>query len=112
MFPTEIGEPASYSSVAPGLPKEKRRTFLLPHGVTKGMRKQRSMKSLKGLILMFAVVIGLALSVPAQGDDQKRPPKKPPVREPKEKPPKGNDKPKKPGMSYYLVSRENPTNLG
>jgi hypothetical protein len=70
------------------------------------------MKTLKGIILMFAVVIGLALSVPAQGDDQKRPPKVPPVREPKEKPPKGKDKPKKPGMSFYLVSGEVETNLG
>ena len=67
---------------------------------------------------MFAVVIGLALSVPAQGDDDQkrpRPPKTPPVREPKEKPPKGNDKPKKPGrpgMSYYLVSEQAETNLG
>jgi hypothetical protein len=61
---------------------------------------------------MFAVVISLALSVPAQGDDQKRPPKTPPVREPKEKPPKGNDKPKKPGMSYYLVSGERDKSLG
>ena len=61
---------------------------------------------------MFAVVIGLSLSVPAQNDDQKRPPKTPPVREPKQKPPKGNDKPKKPGMSFYLVSGEVETNQG
>ena len=71
------------------------------------------MKSLKEIILMFAVVIGLALSVSAQnGDDQKRPPKpKPPVVDPKAKPPKG-DKPKKPGMSFYLVSTETGINLG
>ena len=71
------------------------------------------MKSLKEIILMFAVVSSLALSIPAQSnDDQKRPPKKPPVREPKEKPPKGNDRPKKPGMSYYLVSGDIENNLG
>ena len=71
------------------------------------------MKSLKEIILMFAVVMSLGLSVPAQNDDQKRPPKKPPVREPKEKPPKGNDRPpKKPGMSNYLVAGEVGTNLG
>ena len=69
------------------------------------------MKSLKKIILMFAVVMSLGLSVPAQNDDQKRPPKKPPVREPKEKPPKGNDRPKKPGMSFYAVSTET-GNLG
>jgi len=71
------------------------------------------MKSLKEIILMFALVSSLALSIPAQSnDDQKRPPKKPPVREPKEKPPKGNDRPKKPGMSYYLVSSDVENNLG
>lgn len=67
------------------------------------------MKSLKQIIFMFALVIGLAFSVSAQNDDQKRPPKEPPVRDPKpkpprENPPKGDDKPKKPGMSLYLAS--------
>ena len=70
------------------------------------------MKSLKQIIFVFAMFIGLALSVPAQTDDQKRPPKeKPPVivPKPKDPPPRGNspkgdDKPKKPGMSFYLVS--------
>ena len=65
---------------------------------------------------MFAVVmsLGLGVSVSAQNEDQKRPPKeKPPVREPKpkENPPKG-DKPKKPGMSFYLVSSVVENNLG
>ena len=70
------------------------------------------MKSLKQIILVSAMAVGLALSVSAQGDDQKRPPKeKPPVIDPKQKPPrdnppKGNDKPKKPGMSFFLVSVE------
>ena len=65
------------------------------------------MKRLKEIILMVAVVSSLALSIPAQNnDDQKRPPKKPPVREPIQKPPKGNDRPKKPGMSFYPVSTE------
>ncbi len=68
------------------------------------------MKSLKQIILMFAVVISLGLSVSAEKDDQKRPPKeKPPVIDPKEKPPRENppkdqDKPKKPGARFYLVS--------
>ena len=66
------------------------------------------MKSLKQIIFMFLVVTSLGLSVPAQADDQKRPPKKPPVRDPREKPPKdnppprGEDKPKKPGASYFV----------
>lgn len=69
------------------------------------------MKSLRRIIFTLAMVIGLAFSVSAQKDDQKRPPKVPPKIEPgpKERPPRGNppkgdDKPKKPGMSYFLVS--------
>ena len=67
------------------------------------------MRSLKQIILVSAMAIALATGVTAQNDDQKRPPKNPPVRDPgvkppKEKPPKGDDKPKKPGMSFYLVS--------
>jgi hypothetical protein len=68
------------------------------------------MKSLRQIIFTSAMVIGLAFSVSAQKDDQKRPPKPtPPVVDPKQKPPRGNppkgdDKPKKPGMSFYLVS--------
>ncbi|MEO8574645.1 MAG: hypothetical protein ABI481_11795 [Pyrinomonadaceae bacterium] len=71
------------------------------------------MKSLKEIIFIFAMFIGLALSVPAQNDDQKRPPKeKPPVvdpvkKPPRENPPRGGDRPpKKPGMSFYLVSTD------
>ena len=65
------------------------------------------MKTLRQKIFAFAMVIGLALSVSAQGDDQKKPPKKPkpPVIDPapKQNPPKG-DKPKKPGSAFYPVS--------
>ena len=57
------------------------------------------------------MIVGMAFSVTAQNDDQKRPPKKPPVidpprdKPPRGNPPKGDDKrPKKPGMSFYLVS--------
>jgi hypothetical protein len=61
------------------------------------------MKSLKQIIFVFAISIGLVLSgltlsVPAQrGDDQKKPPKQnPPVIKPGEKPPpRGNEKPPK-----------------
>jgi hypothetical protein len=77
------------------------------------------MKSLKQVIFMFAMVIGLALSVSAQSDDQKRPPKeKPPVIDPKQKPPRdnppkgGGDKPKKPGMSFYFVSADRNSKIG
>lgn len=65
---------------------------------------------------MFAMVMGLALSVPANSDDQKKPPKNPPVVDPGKKPPRGNpprdDKPKKPGMSFYLVTVKGANNLG
>jgi hypothetical protein len=76
------------------------------------------MKNLKKIILMFAVVAGLALGISAQNDDQRRPPKqRPPVIDPKEKPPrekppKGDDRPKKPGMSFYMMSSKRESNLG
>ena len=78
------------------------------------------MKRVKETILMLLVVFSLGLSVTVsaqneQNDDQKRPPKeRPPVREPKpkEKPPKGQDRPKKPGMSYYLVSEAADNKVG
>ncbi len=75
------------------------------------------MKNFKQIIFVFAMVIGLALSVPAQNDDQKKPPKNPPQVDPGKKPPRGNppkgdDKPKKPGMSFYLVSVDGENNLG
>ncbi|MEP6704327.1 MAG: hypothetical protein ABJB34_05930 [Acidobacteriota bacterium] len=67
------------------------------------------MKNLNKIIFAFVMFIGLTLSVSAQNDDQKRPPKeKPPVIDPKQKPPRENPPrelpPKKPGMSFYLVS--------
>ena len=75
------------------------------------------MKSLRQIIFMFAVVIGMALSVSAQTDDQNKPRKDPPVIKPGEKPrrdnpPKGDDKPKKPGMSFFLVSVKRDGNIG
>jgi hypothetical protein len=64
------------------------------------------MKTLRQTILTLAVVAGMAFGVAAQGDDQKKPPKNPPVVDPGKKPPRGNppkdDKPK-PGSAYYLV---------
>jgi hypothetical protein len=64
------------------------------------------MKNLRQIVCMLALLVSFALSVPAQNGDQKRPPKNPPVRDPKEKPPKdnpppkGDDRPKKPGMAF------------
>jgi len=65
------------------------------------------MRTLRQTIFAFAMVAGLAFGVAAQGDDQKKPPKKPPVvnpgdKPPRDKPPKGGEKPK-PGSAYYLV---------
>ena len=79
---------------------------------TRGKDEIEAMRSLKQIIFTFAIVGSMALGVAAQGDDlndQKRPPKKPPVIDPKDKPPKnnpprGDDKPpKKPGMSFHFV---------
>ena len=74
------------------------------------------MKSLRQIIFMFVAVIGLALSVSAQNDPQEKPRKDPPVIKPGDKPrrdnpPKGDDKPKKPGMSFYLVSANRDGNI-
>jgi hypothetical protein len=63
------------------------------------------------MFTLFAVV-GLTLSVSAQKDDKKRPPKDPPKVEvpdknrPRENPPPKDDKHKKPGMEFALVVEE------
>ena len=64
----------------------------------------------KKFLFMLFVVGGLALGVSAQKNDQKKPPKNPPTVDPGKKnpprenpPPRGDKKPKKPGMSYVLV---------
>lgn len=69
------------------------------------------MKRFSQIIFTLAMVVGMAFSVSAQKDDQKRPPKDPPkidvppkTKPPRGNPPKGDDKPKKPGMSFYLVT--------
>ena len=61
------------------------------------------------MFTLFAVA-ALALSASAQKDDKgKRPPKNPPQipapdkNKPRENPPKGDQKPKKPGMEFVLV---------
>ena len=67
------------------------------------------MNILRNLFFLLFAVAGLALSVSAQKDDRKRPPKDPPKVEPadknkpRENPPPRNDKPKKPGMDFVLV---------
>ena len=50
-----------------------------------------------------------------KGDDQKKPPPKnpPPVVTPGDKkPPKGDDKPRKPGMAFIIASKESWIDLG
>jgi len=75
------------------------------------------MKKFKEIIFIMTMVVGLSFSVSAQKDDPKRPPKNPPVIEPrpKDRPPRGNppkdDKPKKPGVSFYLVPAKNESDL-
>jgi hypothetical protein len=63
------------------------------------------------MFTLFAVV-GLALSVSAQKDDKKRPPKDPPKVEvpdknrPRENPPPKDQKPKKPGSDFEIAIEE------
>ena len=57
-------------------------------------------------MLTLAVVVGLAFGVAAQGDDQKKPPKNPPVvkpgdKPPRDNPPKGGGRPKPGSASYF-----------
>jgi hypothetical protein len=67
------------------------------------------MNILRNLLFTLFAVAGLALSVSAQKDDKKRPPKDPPKVEPadknrpRENPPPRDQKPKKPGMDFVLV---------
>ena len=69
------------------------------------------MRIIKQIFLTFAISVGLSLVVSAQKDDQKRPPKDPPVvnpgnRPPKGNPPKGDDKkPKKPGYAMEIADK-------
>jgi hypothetical protein len=63
------------------------------------------MKILKQLIFMAVFLIGLSTAAMAQKDDQKKPPKNPPVvnapdKKPKENP-KGDRGGKKPGLVLY-----------
>ena len=76
------------------------------------------MKFLRNLLFTLFAVAGLALSVSAQKDDKKRPPKDPPKVEPadknkpRENPPPRDQKPKKPGMGFLLVIDEKRTGEG
>jgi len=55
------------------------------------------MKILKQTFLAVAMVIGITFAVSAQGDDQKKTPKKPPVIVPGDKKPRGNPPPRETG---------------
>jgi hypothetical protein len=65
----------------------------------------KAMRFIHKIIFTFAVVGGLALSVSAQKEDKKPPPKVPPVVNPQPKPPpKENppsDRPKKPDKPQF-----------
>ena len=74
------------------------------------------MRAVKKILFTFAMVVGLSIAAFAQkGDDQKKPPPKnpPPVVTPGDKkPPKGDDKPRKPGMAFIIASKESWIDLG
>ena len=76
------------------------------------------MKILRNLLFTLFAVSGLALSVSAQKDDKKRPPKADPPKipapdknKPRENPPKGDERPKKPGSEFVLVIDNKKTEL-
>jgi hypothetical protein len=76
-----------------------------------------AMKILRNLLFALFAVAGLTLSVSAQKDDKKRPPKDPPKVEPadknkpRENPPPRDNRPKKPGMEFVLVIANKKTEL-
>lgn len=63
-----------------------------------------AMKIFKQILFTIVAVIGLSFAVSAQGGGQK-PPKKPPEipAKPKPTPKPKEDKPQKPGMSYFVA---------
>ena len=76
------------------------------------------MKTLRNLLFTLFAAGALTLSVSAQKDDKKRPPKVDPPKipapdknKPRENPPKG-ERPKKPGMGFLLVIDEKRTEQG
>ena len=65
------------------------------------------MKTFKQILFTIVAVVGLSLAVSAQKGGGDKPPKNPPPKiepKPKDNPPKGGDKPKKPGMSFFIVT--------
>ena len=72
------------------------------------------MNFFRQIVFTVVAVCGLALAVSAQKDDRGRPPKeKPPVvvpggpkKPPPQNPPKGDDRPKKPGYSWFAQLRD------
>ena len=62
------------------------------------------MKVLQKILFAFVMVAGLSVAISAQKDDQKKPPKDPPVINPgKPQPPPPKDPPKKPGYAFVIV---------
>jgi hypothetical protein len=84
-----------------------------PEALLKGMRNDKIMKFLK--ITFFTAVLTLLMSFSAfaQKDDKKQERPKPPPptvnpggsKPPRGNPPKGDDKPKKPEMSWFLFAK-------
>ncbi|MEO5860225.1 MAG: hypothetical protein ABIR33_14910 [Pyrinomonadaceae bacterium] len=60
------------------------------------------MKIFKQILFTLVAVAGLSLAIAAQDGGQQRPPKEPKPVPVKPKPPK-DEKPKKPGMSYFVA---------
>jgi hypothetical protein len=75
------------------------------------------MNTLRNILFAIFATAALTLSVSAQKDDKRRPPKDPPKVEPadknrpRENPPPKEQKPKKPGMDFVLVINVKKTEL-
>lgn len=87
--------------------------LLFPEAFIKGMRNDKIMKFLKTTFFAVLLAAAMSLSVMAQKDDKKQDRPKPPPptvnpggsKPPRGNPPKGDDKPKKPEMSWFLFAK-------
>ncbi len=65
-------------------------------------KNYKAMKVLQKTLFALVMVAGLSLAASAQKDDQKKPPKDPPVINPGKPQPTPKDPPKKPGFAFVI----------
>lgn len=91
-------------SVAPGLRYKTADALSLFPGSVRSGRGIEAMNTFKQILFTLVAVAAFSFAASAQGGGQQRPPKdpKPVPAKPKPSPPK-DEKPKKPGMSYFVA---------